>query len=140
MKNAVIAAIVALTATAGVASAQGAGHDQLAAQLGLNGAQFTTAELTTISDARRDGDRNTVAYFLNHDNRATEDASTVSAGKAQLAAQLGVNPTEYTLAELVAADSALRDDNAQNAAFILSGDARNEVAPLPVPYLGQGRD
>ncbi len=139
MKNAVIAAIVALTATAGVASAQSAGHDQLAAQLGLNGAQFTTAELTSISDARRDGDNAGAAYFLNHDNRATEAASTVSAGKAQIAAQLGVNPADYTLAELVTVQSDLRADNVEHAKFILSGEARQSVEPTPVPYLGQGR-
>ncbi|WP_349294666.1 hypothetical protein ABEB22_21110 (plasmid) [Thioclava sp. 'Guangxiensis'] len=140
MKTAFIAAALALTASAGIASAQGAGHDQLAAQLGLDGAQFTTAELTTISAARRDGDAHEVAYFIDHDNRTQQTRETVSAGKAQLAAQLGVDPARYTLAELVTADSALRDDNAQNAAFVLSGEARTAVAAQPVPYIGQGRD
>ncbi|WP_330629424.1 hypothetical protein [Thioclava sp. FTW29] len=140
MKNIVIAAVVALTASAGIASAEGAGHAQLAQQLGLNGADFTTAELTSIDEARRDGDNSTVNYFLNHDNRVAAPAQEVSAGKAQLAAQLGVDPSKYTLAELVTVDSDLRDHNAQDAAFILSGDARHEVTPLPVPYLGQGRD
>ncbi|MER5171263.1 hypothetical protein [Thioclava sp. GXIMD2076] len=140
MKNAIIAAIAALTASAGIASAEGAGHAQLAQQLNLDGAQFTTAELTTIADARRDNDTNTANYFIEHENRTAAPAHEVTPGKAQLAAQLGVNPAKYTLAELVTVDSNLRNDNAQDAAFILSGDARQSVAPQPAPYLGQGRD
>ncbi|MER5171251.1 hypothetical protein [Thioclava kandeliae] len=135
MKTTLVAAAIALAASAGFASAEGAGHAQLAAQLGLNGADFTTAELTNIRDAKINGDVQEAKYFLNHENRAKENTS-VSQGKAQLAEQLGVDASKYSMAELVSLSSA---DDAKEARFIETGTSRNTVAPIARPYLGTGR-
>ncbi|WP_330629566.1 hypothetical protein [Thioclava sp. FTW29] len=135
MKNVLIAAVVALSASAGIASAESAGHAQLAAQLGLNGADFTTAELTNIRDAKINGDTQTANYFLKHENRTSENTS-VSQGKAQLAAQLGVDASKYSMAELVSMSTA---DDDQEARFIETGASRNTVAPIERPYRGAGR-
>lgn len=140
MKTALIAAVVALTATTGIASAQSAGQQQLANLLQVNGAEFSSAELIAIQDARRDGNRNNETYFLTHENRHADMVGDVSQGKAQIAAQLGVDPAEYTLAELVNVSSNLRQNEVMNADFVLSGGTRNEIAPIAAPYRGQGRD
>ncbi|WP_339114288.1 hypothetical protein [Thioclava sp. GXIMD2076] len=136
MKTILTAAALIVAATAGIASAQ-SNDAQLAALLNVNGAEFTTAELNNINEARRDGDVEKANYFLNHENRA--DASAGSHGKAQLAAQLGVNASDYTLAELVTVDSARRDNNIQNADYVLNGTSRTSVAPIATPYIGTGR-
>ncbi|TQS73794.1 hypothetical protein ERN12_08770 [Rhodobacteraceae bacterium] len=139
MKRMIIAATLALTATAGAASAQTPGHAQLAEFLNLNGAEFSTAELTAIDDARRDNNRSNEIYFLNHNNRDTAGGvGDVTPGKAQIAAQLGVDPAKYSLAELIEATDELRDDNRQNATFVLNGTSRDAVNVVPTP--DRGRD
>ncbi|MFD1911374.1 hypothetical protein [Halodurantibacterium flavum] len=77
------------------------GKAQLSSQLGVNPAEFTTSELIQLHVARRDNDAVTVEFILSGRNRQAEDLATVNRGKAQLAAQLGVDPTQYTTAELV---------------------------------------
>ncbi len=136
MKTILTTAALIVAATAGIASAQ-SNDAQLAALLGVNGAEFTTAELNNINEARRDGDVAKANYFLNHENRSA--ASENGQGKAQLAAQLGVNGADYTLAELVTIDSARRDNNIQNADYVLNGTSRTSVAPIATPYIGTGR-
>ncbi|WP_339108172.1 hypothetical protein [Thioclava sp. GXIMD4216] len=136
MKTVLTTAAILFAATAGIASAQ-SNDAQLAALLQVNGAQFTTAELNNINEARRDGDVAKANYYLNHENRTT--AAHNGQGKAQLAAQLGVNASDYTLAELVTIDSDRRDNNIQNADFVLNGTSRNSVAPIATPYIGTGR-
>ena len=82
-----------------------AGHAQLAAQFGVDPAQFSVAELASLP-ALVDNDS---------DNRAVEArieqirnggivstmSTGISAGQAQLAANLGVDAADYSLAELV---------------------------------------
>ena len=136
MKTILTTAALIVAATAGIASAQ-SNDAQLAALLNVNGAEFTTAELNNINEARRDGDVAKANYFLNHENRA--EVAGNGHGKAQLAAQLGVNASDYTLAELVTVDSARRDNNIQNADYVLNGTSRTAVAPIATPYIGTGR-
>ena len=78
-----------------------AGDAQLARIAGVEPGLYTTAELVRLIDAQRDNDNEEVDFILSGTNRATETpSSVVSPGKAQLAAGLGLNPADYTLAEL----------------------------------------
>lgn len=78
------------------------GAAQLALSAGVEPGRFTQVELIRLIDAQRAEDTETVAYILSGDSRATTDDATISAGRAQLAASLGVNAADYTLAELSA--------------------------------------
>ncbi|WP_151718199.1 hypothetical protein [Gemmobacter serpentinus] len=80
----------------------GAGKAQIEAQLRVEAGRFTSAELSQLTQARRDGDREAEAYILSGARNAATDPASVNAGKAQIAAQLHLDPSQYTLAELVA--------------------------------------
>jgi hypothetical protein len=85
--------------TGAISTSQGA--DQLSALAGVEPGQFTNAELTRLIEAKRTNDDETVAFILSGANRETRGGiGEASQGKAQLAASLGVNPADYTLAEL----------------------------------------
>ena len=79
-----------------------AGKAQIAAQVGVDAAAFSTNDLIRLQDAIRSNDREEVAFILNGSNNGdvTNDRGTVTPGKAQLAASLGLNAAEYTTAEL----------------------------------------
>ena len=80
-----------------------AGWAQLAASLGVEPGRFTPAELLRLKEAYSDNDQEEVAFILSGDNRrAANPAEAVTPGEAQLAASIGVDPAQYTLAELVA--------------------------------------
>lgn len=79
-----------------------AGADQLASLLGVDPGAYTVAELIRLEDARAAGDVETVRFILSGETRVeTGAAGTVSPGKTQLAALLGVDPAAYTTAELI---------------------------------------
>lgn len=82
----------------GAAASQDA---QLAADAGVAPGLYTNAELQMLIDAKRNNNSNRVQYILSGDNRAeAAPTSSVSPGKAQLAAFLGLNPADYSLTEL----------------------------------------
>lgn len=94
------------TATVGNAE----GWAQLAATLGVEPGRFTPAELQRLDRALSDNDREEVAFILSGENRRTPNpAEVVTPGEAQLAAVIGVDPAQYTLAELVALQPASDD-------------------------------
>ena len=74
----------------------------------MEAGRFTAAELQILTEARRNDDAQTVAWILSGDNRQGE-AETASVGKAQLAAILGVDANQYSLAELTAIAAARND-------------------------------
>lgn len=85
------------------------GKAQIAAQLGLDPAEYTLAELGQIQAALKLDQDATAAYIISHQNRDTRGAAgDVSPGKAQLAATLGVDANDFSLAELSALDAARR--------------------------------
>lgn len=85
------------------------GKAQIAAQLGLDPAAYTLAELGQIKAALKLERDATAAHFVSHRNRDTRGAAgAVSPGKAQLAAALGVDANEFSLAELSALNTAHR--------------------------------
>lgn len=80
-----------------------AGVDQLAASAGVEAGQFTANELQRLIKARADQDTTTERFILSGDSRkAANPAEVVTPGEAQLAALIGVDPAQYTLAELIA--------------------------------------
>ncbi|MDD8022506.1 MAG: hypothetical protein PHX82_05310 [Paracoccaceae bacterium] len=84
----------------GEASGTTAGDRQLAAQAGVNAANYTTAELVALNDALRAGKFDAAEAIISHGGKDRTD--TITAGRAQLAAQAGVNAADYTVAQLVA--------------------------------------
>ena len=139
MKRNVTLSAIALVFSAGLASAAeiNPGAAQLAAQLGVSASEYTV-ELNQLAAAKRDGDQSTVDFLLSHGNRAAEDAASVNPGKAQFAAQLGVDASQYTGAELQQILNARRDGDLQAEAFVRSHTNRQtyDIAPQPA----RGRD
>lgn len=79
------------------------GLAQLARSAGVEPGVYTANELQQILLAQRDNDQDTVRFILSGENRKDGNpANVVTPGKAQLAGVVGVNPAEYTLAELIA--------------------------------------
>lgn len=84
---------------AGVASSDA----QLAATAGVEPGVYTTNELKRLIEAKRNNDTQTINFILSGESRADANpASVVTPGQAQMAAVLGVDPSNYTLAELSA--------------------------------------
>lgn len=77
-----------------------AGAVQLALTAGVEPGVYSVAELIQIIEAKRENDTELLNFILSGENRQGERAG-ISPGKAQLAATLGVNAADYTLAELV---------------------------------------
>lgn len=85
---------------------------QLAAAAGVEPGRFTTSELQLLVEAKRDNDDFMVDFILSGQNRAQANpAGTVTPGQAQLAASLGVDPSQYTLNELAALYAERLDDD-----------------------------
>lgn len=90
-------------------STGGVGLEQLARSAGVQPGQYTQAELIGLIDAQKDKDAVRIDYWLSHANRATPDANPANPGKVQLARILGVNPGDYTMAELTLMQSSISD-------------------------------
>lgn len=86
-------------ATATVTS--NSGSEMLAKLARVTPGKYTNNEMLRIDEARRAGDARLVAYYLNHENREGWSQADNAAAKAQLAGSLGLDPAQYTLAELV---------------------------------------
>ncbi|TQS71545.1 hypothetical protein ERN12_10995 [Rhodobacteraceae bacterium] len=139
MKIAAITAALLLSATTSFAMPHSSGHDQLANMLQVNGAEFTTGELISIRDARIDGNLTQERYFLSHENRAQAGGKgETSQGKEQLAEQLGVDASKYSIAELSQLQDAVRENDRQKVRFIMSGNNETSVDVRPTP--SRGRD
>jgi hypothetical protein len=84
-------------------AASNAGVDQLAASAGVEPGQFSANELQRLIKAQADDDTTTERFILSGASRnAANPAEVVTPGEAQLAASIGVDPAQYTLAELIA--------------------------------------
>ncbi|MCR8724030.1 hypothetical protein [Frigidibacter sp. ROC022] len=84
------------------------GEAQLALSLGVEPGAYSLADLTRLEQARQDNDAETERAILTGEvhNPVSE---AVTPAKEQLAATVGVNPADYTLAELTAMNAALYD-------------------------------
>ena len=102
MKRTVLtAAIAALVAAPAIADP---GKDQFAGALGVDGDLYTMSELIRLENAISENDQTTVRWILDGGLKASapEDPARVTPSEAQLAASLGLDPAQYTSAELSA--------------------------------------
>lgn len=87
-----------------------AANAQLEAELNVEPGRYTYPQLRAIAEARNTGHEAGAALAIAALNReASGDAAVVTPAEAQLAAQLGVDPAAYTLAELTALNAAAHD-------------------------------
>lgn len=117
------AAALALATSALAAHAASPGAEQLAAKLGLNADTYSLTELNIIDSALQEGDANTANFYINGGNRVAL-TSSVTPGKAQIAALLGLDPAQYSLAELAVIDSAVKANDPELANFYIAGGNR----------------
>lgn len=138
LKSILTPALIALTlAGSGAAFAASPSADaQLAASAGVAAGQYTPAELQAIIDARRDNDTSALNYYLSGSNR-TAPAQTDAAG--QLANLAGVAPGTYSASELALIIEARKDNDAEQAAFILSGKNRAASAEASAVTPGEAQ-
>lgn len=138
MNTNITTAAIALILSAGVAAADGvsAGQAQIANFLGVDAGRFNAAELGQLLAARNDGDQSTYTFLL-AGGASAASIDTVNAGKAQLAAQAGVDPAAYTADEIVRIRAAQRSGDHQALNFLLSHENRNTVT---FPVISRGRN
>ncbi|RYH07728.1 hypothetical protein [Tropicimonas sp. IMCC6043] len=90
---------------------------QFAASVGLDGSS-SVATIAALRSARENNEQATARALLDtgsvRDGFSASTKSGVSAGRAQLAASLNVDPAEYSLAELVRLKSIQSSDNGRN--------------------------
>ncbi len=138
LKSILTPALIALTlAGSGAAFAASPTSDaQLAASAGVAAGQYTAAELNAIIDARRDNDLSALNYYLSGTNRS-DGAQGDSSG--QLANLAGVAPGTFSSSELALIIEAHKDDDADKAAFILSGKNRTISAEAAAVTPGEAQ-
>lgn len=105
-------ATTALVATIAAPAFAGSGKDQLAALAGVDGANYTIAELVRLDAAQSANDYGTVTLInanANGDTLSTQ--SSVSGGEAQLAALAGVESGVYSIAQLNRLNQAIADND-----------------------------
>ena len=102
MKRIVLAAIAA--STLAVPALADPGKDQFAGALGVDSELYTMSELIRLDNAISENDQTTVRWILDGGLKASapEDPARVTPSEAQLAASLGLDPAQYTSAELSA--------------------------------------
>jgi hypothetical protein len=92
------------------AAAQSDAAGQLANLAGVAPGTYSASELALIIEARRDNDAGRAAFILSGKNRTVSaEAAAVTPGEAQIAASLGLDPAQYTLAELTRLSAAAND-------------------------------
>ncbi|WP_227284160.1 hypothetical protein [Boseongicola sp. H5] len=98
-------------------------NDQLAASLGVDAGDYSVAELIQLRSALENDDHSHVAFLLNGGSEtiSTQSFAAPAFANAQLAASLGVDAGDYTLAELIQLRSALENDDHSHVAFLLNG-------------------
>ena len=108
MRKSVLALSLVSIVAAGAAFAApvSSGAAQLAAQVGVNAEDYTAGQLAALWSAKHDADAaapfEAVKAATNAVSVSSQGAASISPARAQLAAQLGVNPADYSTAELVA--------------------------------------
>lgn len=132
----------ALALSTGFALAN-SGTAQLAAQAGVSANDFTQSQLIQLLDAQRDNDDERVAFILSQAGDNTVSRSNMGdaavSTDAQLAAAAGVEPGVYTTNELQRLIEAKRNNENEEAAFILSGQNRADSNASGVVTPGQAQ-
>ena len=86
------------------------GAAQIAASLGVQPGTLSLNELIRLDAALAENDEHTADYIRAGQPGPSSASAADNAGAAQLAAILGVNPADYTLAELVQMRAEQMDD------------------------------
>ncbi len=95
------------------------GKAQLAGPLGVNPADYTLAQLIQLENAVRDNDAADFAFVKDQaTGRIVSTQGSVSPGQAMQAAILGVNPADYSPAQLIRLETAMRENDVQQIAFM----------------------
>ncbi|MFQ6546527.1 hypothetical protein AADZ90_001110 [Aestuariibius sp. 2305UL40-4] len=105
---------IALAATPALAS------DQLAQSLGVDPGAYSVSELATLKAAMEEHDHQKVDLILGG-GAIVSTQGRAGAGQAQLAAQLGVAPGAYDVADLIELRVAYEENDDQRVRKILSG-------------------
>lgn len=100
-----------------------AGEAQLALAAGVQPGSLSKADLLALIEAKRDNDSAAVNFYLSGSNQASNVAND-TAGAAQLALALGVQPGQYSTAELLALQEAKRENDQYRIRAILAGETR----------------
>lgn len=132
-------AALALIAVAGAASAASVnpGTAQLSRQLGVEPGTLSLSKLTALK-AATGSDNQDLAKFIRSGGEARADRGA-NAGKAQIEAQLNVEPGKFTTAELIALKTARRENDSEAVKFILSGENRRAPAEASVVTPGKAQ-
>jgi hypothetical protein len=138
LKSILTPALIALTiAGSGAAFAASPTSDaQLSALAGVTAGQYSAAELQSIIDARRDNDTSALNFYLSGANR-TGNVQGDSSG--QLANLAGVAPGTYSASELALIIEARKDNDADTAAYVLSGKNRGVAADASAVTPGEAQ-
>ncbi|KFE36636.1 hypothetical protein DW2_00720 [Thioclava atlantica] len=105
------------------------GKSQLAAELRnfpqlptINPGDYTVAELTNMLDAAQRGDLVSANYYARHQDIGSggPGIGMTDQGKTQLAAQLGLNPDLYTVAQLQQIQHDLRRGHVEQAKNVVA--------------------
>ena len=100
-----------------------AGEAQLALSAGVQPGSLSKADILALIEAKRDNDAAAVNFYLSGANQSSAVAND-NAGSAQFALALGVQPGEYSTAELLALQEAKRENDAYRVKAILAGETR----------------
>lgn len=119
-KSIITPALIALSLAGAASAGQVSTDAQLAGAAGVAAGQFTSAELQSIIDARRDNDQTALNYYLSGANRS----ETKGDSSGQLAKLVGVTPGAFSASELQMILNAQRNNDPEQAAYVISGTNR----------------
>ncbi|RYF47422.1 MAG: hypothetical protein EOO38_12180 [Cytophagaceae bacterium] len=138
LTGAAILATTMITAPGNASEKLSPGHSQLAAQARVDAQEYSIAEIIAILDARGDGDAASETFFLSHTNRSAPNPSAaITSGEKQIAASLGVDAADYTLAELTAMAAARTEGDGASEAYLASHANRAEANSAEVVTAGE---
>ena len=94
----------------------------------IHASDYTTDELVNMIQAARNGQPDRAMYYVNHEDTAAGGPGTglSDQGKSQLAAQLGLNPADYTTAQLQRMQHDLQRGDLDDANFVVT---HGDMAP-----------
>ncbi len=121
---------IALTAAALTLAAPALAEPQLARSLGVEPGAYTNVELIQLRRAIEENDDQLIELITGGDVARTVNGA--SAGQAQLARSLGVEPGAYSTSDLIALRSALEENDDQRVRDITNTDVvstQNGVSP-----------
>ncbi|AQS49272.1 MULTISPECIES: hypothetical protein [Thioclava] len=122
-----------------VVNATNQGRAQVAAELqtfaGLNNVdptQYSVGELQKMLHAARKGDTAKLAYYRSHADRhpGGPGLGKTTPGKTQMASQLGLNPDNYTVAQLQRIQHDVQRGNYGDAHFIVTQGASSQPTTM----------